>query len=185
MKKKQNNKRIAGYSVAVILTASVLSGFVSLGDHSPKMFKTDDPITGMYYFYGTKISTIYPCTWTCFDMEPAVDTTSVAFTANVWLVEEKRDTLRFFGLLGADAGERGRHQFGEFVFPIVLYGDEEQKVYATLRNSNGFEINLNSTGERYTATGSFTGNTIQLEGQYHYRQRTFEYDLQGVRIEEE
>lgn len=185
MKRKKNNKRKAGYSIAIILAAAFLSGFVSLSDHSSEMFKTDDPITGMYYLYGTKISTIYPCTWTCFDMEPAVDTTSVAFTANVWLVEEKQDTLRFFGLLGADAGERGPNQFGEFVFPIVLYGHEQQKVYATLGNSNDFEINLNNTGERYTAAGSFTGNTIQLEGQYHYRQRTFEYNLQGVKIEEE
>ncbi|WP_234568087.1 hypothetical protein [Rhodohalobacter sp. 614A] len=178
-------KKTAAFIVLVLLAASVWGGFGSAGESLLKKSTANESISGMYFLHGTKISTIYPCTFTCFDMEPARDTVSVAFTTNVWLVQEKTDTLRFLGLLGADAGESGPNQFNEFIFPIELQDEDQYRIYGRISDNSEFEIDLKSAGPRYTAAGSFTGKTIQLEGQYHYRQRTFEYSFQGVRIEEE
>jgi len=178
-------KRIAVYTVAVLLTVSVWSGFSRFTEPSlsSKKLKTNDAISGIYFLHGTKTSTIFPCPFTCFDMEPAVDTTTVAFATNVWLVPDKEDTLRFFGLLGADAGESGGNQFGEFVFLIELHDEDHYRIYGRINDNSEFEIDVRSMGPRYTASGSFTGNTIQIEGQYQYRQRTFAFDLEGVKIE--
>lgn len=164
----------------IILFASVLY-FNSCNSIDPHA-KAVDKMSGIYYMHGTKIITIYPCTWTCFDMEPYVESTTVAFTMNMEPVDGKRDTIRFFGLMGADAGESGTRGFKEFLFPIESFYSETRTVYAHL-NDNTFEIDLMTAGPQYTATGILQNNAIQLSGQYHYRQRTFAYELEGVKIE--
>lgn len=142
-----------------------------------------DSISGTYFMHGKKISEIYSCTFNCFDMEPARDTTTVSFTTNVWLVPEKTDTLRFIGLMGADSGEAGQFQFSEFLFPIELHDEEQYKIYGRLKDDSDFEIELWLTGARYNGSGSFQNKTIQLQGIYQYRNRSFAYELEGVRIE--
>ena len=178
-------KKIVGYRVSVLLAVLIWSGFGSITEHSSETFQTNNAISGVYYMHGIKISEIYPCIFNCFDMEPARDTTTVTFTTNVWLVPEKTDTLRFFGLMGADAGEGGPDQFGESLYPIELQLDEEQfRIYGRMTEDSKFELEVLGTGSRYIGTGSFqNNNTIQLEGMYQYRNRSFAYELEGVRID--
>jgi len=178
--KKHSFKKLTLLGNIATLLASVLY-FNSCNSVDPDA-KAVDKMSGIYYMHGTKIITIYPCTFTCFDMEPYVETTTVAFTMNMEPVDGKRDTIRFFGLMGADAGESGTRGFREFLFPIELFYSEEFKVYAHLTGST-FEIDLATAGPQYTATGILQNNAIQLSGQYHYRQRTFAYELEGVKIE--
>ncbi len=177
-------KKIAACTAIVLLSVSIWSGFGSAAESPSKTFKASGVNSETYFLHGTKISTIYPCTFTCFDMEPARDTTSVTFTTHVWSAPGKKDTLRFFGLLGADAGESGPNQFIEFVFPIELHHGDQYRIYARKTDNDKFEIEAWGTGSRYIGTGSFGNNTIQLQGMYQYRNRSFAYDLEGVRIEE-
>lgn len=163
----------------VVLFASVLY-FNSCNTVDPHT-KALDNMSGVYYMHGTKISTVYPCTFTCFDMEPYVDTTRVAFTMNMEPVDEKKDTLLFFGLLGADAGDSGPYQHTENLFPIELFYQEEYKIYANVAG-NTFEIELWSAGPHYKATGIVEDGMIELEGYYRYRNRTFAYSIAGKKI---
>lgn len=176
-------KKVAAYAVLVILAVSVWSGFGSIADDSSETFQQSDTISGVYYLYGTKISEIYPCAFTCFDMEPARDTTTVSFTTNVWLVPEKTDTLRFFGLMGADAGEIGSNQYEEFLFPIELHDEDQYRIYGRITEDSEFEIEVWGTGSRYIGTGSFQHNILQLEGMCQYRNRSFAYKLVGAKLE--
>lgn len=179
-------KKITVCVVAVLLATFFWSGFDSAAGSLSETQEKSDAISGLYFLHGTKVSTFYPCLFACFDMEPARDTTFVAFTTNVWLVPEKTDTLRFFGLLGADAGERGPDQFEEFLFPIELHDNGDQyRIFGRIADNSKFEIDLMYAGPRYVASGSFTDNTIQLEGKYQYRNRTFAYDLEGIKIVDE
>lgn len=181
-------KKLIVYAVSMILTVSVWSGFRSIAEPSSATFQPSDAISGVYFMHGIKISEIYPCTFNCFDMEPARDTTMVSFTTNIWLVPEKTDTLRFFGLLGANAGESGRNQFKEFLFSTSVHDDEDDeqyRIYGRMTDNSEFEIEVWGTGSRYIGAGSFQkNNTIQLEGMYQYRNRSFAYELVGVKIEE-
>ncbi len=178
-------KKITVCVVAVLLATFFWSGFDSVAGSLSETQEKSDAISGLYFLHGTKMSTIYPCLFHCFDMEPARDTTFVAFTTNVWLVPEKTDTLRFFGLLGADTGEQGPNQFGEFLFPIELHDEDQYRIYGRITANSEFEIELMYAGQRYVASGSFTDNTIQLEGKFEYRNRTFAYDLEGIKIVDE
>lgn len=147
----------------------------------------DDPTTGMYYLYGTKTSTIYPCTWTCFDMEPYVDVESVASVVNIRRVEEKPDTLQFLGLPGADEGKRGVYfgnfQFYDYVLPIRTFERGDEYKFYAYQNGNTFEIDHFYVGQSYKASGILDNGRIELKGRYNYRQRTFEFDLRGEKIE--
>ena len=120
-------------------------------------------------------------------MEPYVDVESVASVVNIRRVEEKPDTLQFLGLPGADEGKRGFY-FGfvtrwDFMFLIEdMQVDERYKVYAN-HDDNSFEIDLYYVGSTYKANGILDNGVIELNGRYHYRERTFEFDLRGEKIE--
>lgn len=182
------SKKAGFYAVSVLLALSVWSGFRGIAEHSSVTFHPSDAISGVYFMHGLKISEIYPCTFNCFDMEPARDTTTVSFTTNIWLVPEKTDTLRFFGLLGANAGESGRNQFKEFLFSTSVHDDEDDeqyRIYGRITGQSEFEIEVWGTGSRYIGAGSFQkNNSIQLQGMYQYRNRSFTYELVGIKIEE-
>lgn len=181
---KAMKKRILMYSILNIIVIALLGGNVLFAYTSPPV--NDDPITGMYYLQGTKTIKMYPG-WPSYDAEPNVDITSIASVVNIRLVEEKTDTLLFYGLPGADEGKIGIYfgqQSTEYVYLIEMYDErDDHRVYAQFDDTT-FEIDINNTGNMYRATGTIENGVIELKGRFQYRNRTFEYDLKGIKIEQ-
>ena len=121
-------------------------------------------------------------------MEPYVDVESVASVVNIRRMEENPDTLLFFGLPGADEGKRGFYfgmsrSYYDNLFPIQMYREDVRYRITGQLTGNLFEINLMGAGPSYEASGILDNGVIELNGRYHYRERTFEFDLRGEKIE--
>jgi hypothetical protein len=150
---------------------------------------TDDPYTGLYYVHGSKIMTFYTCPFieTCTpDDGLFIDTTRIASVVAVKWMEEKTDTLHFFGLPGADEGERkvyfGDSELVDFVFSLGRYDDfDHSRVFGSL-SDNKFEINHNHTSNRYIGIGTISNRKIEINAQQIFRTITVEYDLTGEKI---
>jgi hypothetical protein len=145
----------------------------------------NDPYTGLYYVHGSKIMTFYNCAFIGIcgpDDGPFMDTTRIASVVAVKWMEEKTDTLHFFGLPGADEGEI-KYYFGfqrsERAGEIKVY--DEQKIYGT-QSGDDFEIRFNNAGFFYEATGTISNDVIDIEGTFNFRTTTVEYDLTGEKI---
>lgn len=182
---KVMKKRIIKLSILNIMLIAFLGGNVLFANTSPQV--NNDPITGMYYLQGTKTITMYHGWPSISNVEPNVDTFSIASVVNIRLVEEKSDTLQFFGLPGADEGKARGIYFGsqihEYVFPMDLYNEfTDLRVYAQLIDTS-FEIDISDPSGRYQAMGIISNGVIELKGSFQYRNRTFEYDLKGVKLE--
>lgn len=136
--------------------------------------ETIDQISGLYYLSGEKISTGYSC-FNCLVVEDPY-TNSIDLSLNVKVVKDKQDTVRFYGLAGADAGE-----FGKRVFPECKHPDN-CKVYGKLTGIESFEIDIENNGRRYQASGSIRTVDIEVTGQYSYQNNQIEYDLHGKRV---
>ena len=133
-------------------------------------------LTGVHYLHGPKTTTGVPNQHfhPDYDYLPEI----VSFSVNVAIVEGKQDTIRFFGLYGADAGD-----VVDRVFPDCTVSDD-CKVYARVNTPFvDFEIDIENRGRRYQATGVFTPTTLQLTGRYTHGGREIDYELDGERIE--
>ena len=128
--------------------------------------------SGTFYLKGTMTSTEYPCLFCPGNQD--FYTYYTDFSVNILPVPGKKDTLRFYGLQGADAGE-----FDKRVFPYCTM-PENCVIYAKLIG-DVFEIDISNDGRRYRAQGILKSSTIELEGQYSYENITIDYDLKGLR----
>lgn len=155
--------------------------FALLAGTSPPM--KSDPLTGHYYVHGSK--TISTGGWFGSDYT-AIDTIHFAAVVTVKYMEEKTDTLHFFGLPGADEGERKTYngsQYYSYVGGFHSYNSSDYyRVYGSLSDKN-FEIYMSRPGGRYIATGNISNRKIEVQGVYLYRGTKVEYDLAGEKIE--
>jgi hypothetical protein len=150
---------------------------------------TDDPYTGLYYVHGSKIMTFYTCPFieTCTpDDGPFMDTTRIASVVAVKWMEEKTDTLHFFGLPGADEGESkqyfGLTQIDDAAGNMSNYGVlAGYKIYGSV-SDDSFTIQYNNAGFHYDATGTISNDVIDIEGTFYFRTISVDYDLTGERI---
>lgn len=165
----------------------VLLGFLMLSATSSS--GTDDPYTGLYYVYGSKIMTFYTCPFieTCTpDDGPFIDTTRIASVVAVKMIEDKTDTLHFFGLPGADEGEfklyYGQTKLRDVAGSMLNYdGLSGYRIYGSL-SGDSFTIQYNNAGLHYDANGIIIDSTLKVEGKFSFRTITVEYDLIGERI---
>ncbi len=172
--------KIKQEAILFIVLISVITLFAS---SSPPA--VNDPYTGLYYVHGSKIMTFHNCAFIGIcgpDDGPFIDTTRIASVVAVKWMEEKTDTLQFFGLPGADEGEnkyylgfQRRDRAGE----IAVY--DEQKIYG-VQSGDDFEIRFNNAGFFYDASGNIVQDKIELQGLFTFRTTTVEYNLQGERI---
>lgn len=171
-----------------LIFITLLGCFVLSANTSPPV--NSDPYTGLYYVHGSKIVTYYRCPFidTCApDDGPFYDTTRIASVVAVKLIQERTDTLHFFGLPGADEGEsklyHGRTQITDFVSGMSHYDDGLTGFRVYGFHSNGsFEINHNNASNRYIGTGEISNDNIELTGKKTFRTITVVYDLQGEKI---
>lgn len=173
--------------INIIFIALIGSVVLSANSSSPVI---SDPYTGLYFVHGSKIVTYYRCPFidACGpDSGPFYDTTRIASVVVVKFLQEKTDTLHFFGLPGADEGEiklyHGRTQIGDYVGSMLQYdGLTGFRVYG-LHSNDTFEIDHNNAGNRYKGIGTISNNKIEITGQKTYRTITVEYDMQGEKID--
>lgn len=150
---------------------------------------TDDPYTGMYYVHGSKIVTYFRCPFIelCSpDEGPFIDTTHIVSVVTVKWMQEKVDTLHFFGLPGADEGENGiyfgRDQIRDYAGSTLQYDVlDGYRIYGSY-SGDSFDIQYNNAGFNYYATGNISNRTIKIQGVKTHRTITVEYDLVGEKI---
>ena len=134
-----------------------------------------DRISGVFYLQGPKTTTGPPCLHCLPDNETLQEI--IYHSVNVQLVEGKQDTVRFFGVYGADAGDTA-----DRVFPDCT-SSNDCKVYGRLTSSEQYEIDIEHSGRRFRATGVIRTVTFTLEGQYTHENRTIDYELEGKRVD--
>jgi hypothetical protein len=149
----------------------------------------NDPYTGLYYVHGSKIITFYTCPFIGLcgpDDGPFIDTTNIASVVAVKLMQDKADTLHFFGLPGADEGEIkiyfGRFQLSDKAGEITLYDESNFAKVFGIQSGNSFEIRFNNASFFYEATGSIENDKLEMQGLFSNRTLTVEYDLMGEKI---
>lgn len=131
-------------------------------------------ISGVYFLEGLKITFL-----TLSDSENEdviVDTTYFTLPTKVLQDFDKKDTLQFIGLEGADVGKNGNR-----VYPACSVPDE-CKIYASLIGDI-IEINLSNNGRTYKAKGSLRIRNkpiIDLESEFLYQNVRILYFLSGV-----
>jgi len=149
----------------------------------------NDSYTGLYYVHGSKIVTYYRCPFIELcgpDDGPFTDSTRIASVVAVKWVADKTDSLHFFGLPGAGEGETknyfGKDLLRDHASSLLNYDVlSGYKLYG-FQTDGAFTIQYSRAGFLYDATGSITGNTLIIEGEYVRRTTTVKYDLFGERI---
>jgi|SRR6056297_275321 len=170
-----------------LIFIALLSCFVLSANTTPPI--SSEPYTGLYYVHGSKVMTFYTCPFieTCTpDDGPFIDTTRIASVVAVKWMEEKTDTLHFFGLPGADEGEMkiyfGDTELTDFVFSLGRYDVFDHSRVFGAHSNNKFEINHNNTSNRYKGIGTISNRNIEFNAQRTFKTITVEYDLIGERI---
>lgn len=136
----------------------------------PELKEPVDTISGVYYLRGQQTHWFWNC-FNCFnDENPFKNFTE--FSVNVQLVQDKVDTVRIYGLEGADAGVAEKK-----VFPDCYHPDD-CKIYGKLHPSGDIEIELEQDGRSYSALWS--DNT--LRGTFSHGEISVKYDLLGKRV---
>jgi hypothetical protein len=154
-----------GDSVGYDLSGQKIEGLGGLGD-------PEYPHTGLYFVGGEKRTTSYSA-WPIPDGEvPEVETERVEFSIHL-KVQDDRETIRFAGLHGADAGEMENR-----VYPDCM-NSEDCIVMGQSTGTESFEIDIENNGRTYTATGNARSTDFQLNAQYQYQNITIDYDLDG------
>jgi len=160
---------------AVLLGLFVLSA-------SSNQSVVSDSFTGHYYIHGKKI--LSTSGW--FDSEiRVIDTIHFSSVVTIKLMEDKSDTLLFFGLPGADEGENriyGGFQRHDHVAGMAGFNQfERDRIYGSISDNN-FEIKTTRPSGRLIMTGIISNDTIEMQGEFLYRGIKVNYELTGEKI---
>lgn len=143
----------------------------------PNSERTDN-ISGTYFLHGTKVQLTYQFPWPSWGGEIVIlerDSTEIAMTVKVNLLEEKQDSVRFTGLEGVNAGEY--QSVNRNCTHPSCYGD------AKLTDAE-LSFDLHAPYGFYTGSGFLENETLILETHFEYRQVGIDYYLKGIRISE-
>lgn len=145
----------------------------------PEPEKPEDTVSGIYYLHGTKIQIKYDFPWPSWGGEEVIlsqDTSQLAFTTTIKLLENKPDTVQFFGLEGANAGWS--------VFPQNCSELHIYCAYATYRG-HILELDLSSPDGIYIGKGTLKDGKMTLDTHFEYRHTRLDFKLEGEKVEEE
>jgi hypothetical protein len=137
-----------------------------------------ESVSGVYFMHGTIIEYTYDFPWPQWGGEKVIldtDTTTISFVTTIQMVEEKQDTVQFFGLAGVNASR-------DNILP-VLCDNPANCGYANFEMSL-FQFNYRNGAGEFTGTGRLDGEILTLDTYFEYRAIGIEYDLQGKKIEE-
>ncbi|WP_234568085.1 hypothetical protein [Rhodohalobacter sp. 614A] len=162
------NKMSSYYGVKTTALTIAISCFCLLLGCSVEPEEPVDNISGVYYLRGTQTHSGLPWFNRLIDYrDPYTNYTEFSFY--VKLVKDKVDTVRIYGLEGADAGIAEKK-----VFPNCTNSDD-CKVYGKRKSSGEIEIDIEHDGRRYQASGYITSLTARLS----YGNVSVDYDLSG------
>lgn len=165
-------------SIVVIFLIGCFSTACSDSSVKSKTEPSEDNISGTYFLHGTKVQLTYRFPWPSWGGEIVIlerDTTQIAMTVRVNLLEEKQDTVRFTGLEGVNAGEY--QSINRNCMHPSCYGD------AKLMNGE-LSFDLHAPSGFYIGGGFLEEETLILQTHFEYRGIGLDYDLEGVRIDE-
>lgn len=113
----------------------------------------------------------------------SIDTVEISsYSIEIEIPADKPDTLRFYGLPGAKKAHSAHGVNGNYrrcQIPTSPYCD----LYARLYDDKTFEMYLASPVGLYTADGKLENGTLELEGNFFYRNRSIDYFLTGQRVQ--
>ncbi len=131
--------------------------------------------SGTYKLSGTQIKTIYVFPWGEENEIMSSDTTQIEFTVEVEYPKGRKDTVRFEGLEGANAGE----------YQAVNKNCTHPSCYADAKLSGSeLKFDLSAPSGAYTGHGYLGAETLILETKNRYRGEWVYYDLQGEKVED-
>lgn len=139
-------------------------------DPEPEPDPSIDTISGVYFVDGSQSHWFWDCFNCKTDENPFKNGTE--FSVNAQLVKDKVDTVRFYGLEGADAGIAEKKVFPNCTHP------NDCRVYGRLHPSGEIEINIENDGRSYSALWS--DNT--LRGTFSHGEFSVKYDLSWKRV---
>lgn len=158
----------------ILLTSVIILTSCSGDILEPKIKEIN---TGTYQLKGVQIEKqlCYICSVGEEGHVMSTDTTEIEFTVEVEYPKGKRDTVRFRGLEGADAGEYTATS-RSYCTPPYCYAD------AKLRGSE-LTFNLESVSGYYNGRGFLGAGELALKTQYKYRGIGVDYILEGEKID--
>ena len=133
---------------------------------------------GTYHVTGTQVKLKYDFPWPSWGGEEVIlsrDTSYIEFTVEIEYPPAKKDTVRFKGLEGANAGE----------YQAVRRMCAHPSCFADA-NLDGVELTFafGSPGGTYTGTGLLGGGRLILETHFEYRSVGIDYFLEGRKIDD-
>jgi hypothetical protein len=98
----------------------------------------------------------------------------VSFVTTIRRVEEKQDTVQFFGLIGANAGKQN-------VLPVTCEVSDNCG-YAAFE-MGVFQFEYMAPGGYFTGSGRLDGDLLTISASFKYRGIGEVYELRGEKIE--
>ncbi|MDZ7718274.1 MAG: hypothetical protein U5K72_05575 [Balneolaceae bacterium] len=138
-----------------------------------------DEISGVYFVHGEQVNLTYDFPWPSWGGDIVIlsrDTIETSFTLEIKLVENRPDTIRFFGLHGANDGKKG-------ALPWTC--DEFTPFDCAFANLTGseFVVDISSPLGTYDAMGKLENGEITLDAHFEYRGIGIDYSLKGVKVQ--
>lgn len=164
----------------VVLVYSLI-GFLAFNSCSDSSIDTDTDgeedttVSDLIFLRGTQITTKYSA-WPIPENEvPAVDTTRISFIMKIHSIGGERNSIRMYGLEGADVGKREDYLYPDCKDPddCIVTGKLEDEV---------LDIQLTNNGRSYEASGNIYQTYdpyVEMTATYSYQNTTIEYELEG------
>lgn len=153
-----------------------LNSSSTLDNQGQKDHLIEDNLSGIYFLHGTRINLKYDFPWPQWGGEEVIlsaDTVEVVFSINIIVAENKQDTLQFFGLDGANAGNS--------VLPLNCTRGVPLCAYAEFINGE-MEFNIRDANGEYNGVGTLDQNGITLNTHFEFRSDGVDYILTGKKV---
>lgn len=159
--------------IVLLFAISLLNGCTENGVNLEPQEPVDN-ISGLFVLLGPKTVKTYS-TWPISSgEESAEEIRNGGHSINIKLLDD--ETIRIYGLLGADAGKSQ-----EKVFSNCTYTDD-CKVFGKKISPQTYEISIENDGRTFNGEMFIQTVDINVKGIYEYQNKTIEYELRGERI---
>ena len=175
--KTSSTIRKAFLFLALFLSSVLLKGSGEVSNPNSDALQSDS-VSGVYFLYGTIIEYRYDFPWPQWGGEKVIvdtDTTTISFLTTLRMVEEKQDTIQFFGLPGANASRNS-------VLPVKC----ENPSFCAYANfeMGSLQIDYRTPAGEFSGTGWLDGEILTLDTYFEYREIGIDYALKGKKIDE-
>lgn len=172
MKRLQNKK---GIWLVVLFSISGFLGLYSCDDSSTDPDKEGTAISGLLYVSGNQITKRYS-DWPIPENDVAsVDTMRVGFLVKIHSIRGEENSIRMYGLEGADVGKREN-----YLYPDCKHPDDCEIVGMLV--GEDLEIEITNNDRSYQAEGKIYQTYdpyLEMTATYNYQNITIQYEVEG------